>query len=180
MNKQEFIKAYTICDAVPQRIKKHLYGTKAFSKATKNFIEDNFPGLAEVKDDVYANFSILLNEEQLAQFLKLLLTSIYGRIFLKIHIFCDEKKLRVTITSDSPFPLDYEETNDIIRQARRAGFQLYQCDSGFSLAIALSKKVSMSVYAISADHGALMLKISFNDIFFYGYGDKPNKRSRKP
>lgn len=171
MDKKEFIKVNLISTRTPEKIQKHIYSTKAFAVAIKDFIEENFAALAEVKDDVDSNMSILISADFAAEFFKRLLTDIYGRIFLKIHIYTDEKKLRLIITSDSPFPLEYDETNDLIRTVRNAGFEVYPHDNGFSLAAPLSKEAALSVYAIPIRDGVIILKRKFNEMFYFGCWD---------
>lgn len=175
MNSTEFSAAHSITDAAPQRIKKNAFTTKAFAKCVKEFIEQNFAGLAEVECDIPVNLWILISSDYAAYFFKKLLTDIYGRIFLKISLLTDEKQLTITIKSDSPFPLDYYKTNELIRQARNAGCEILSADEGFVMTIPILKEASLSVYAIPVDHCAQIIKRSFNNIFFYNTDKSTDK-----
>lgn len=168
MDQNNFIETYSISDASPQRINKSVHTTMAFSHGIKEFIEENFRGLAEVEYDTSMNLSIMISPDYSAYFFKKLLSYIYGKAFVKIRVYTDDKQFNVEISSDTSLPISRQETNELIRQARNAGFEVYSIDTSITMATPILKEASLSVYAIPVERGAQIIKQSFNSIFFYG------------
>ena len=167
MDHFNFTDAYSISDAAPQKIKKSVHTTLAFSKGAKEFIEESFAGLAEVEYETSASLSVMISPEFSAYFFKKLLSFIYGKTFVKIRFFTDNKSLNIEITSPSALQIARQDMNELIRQARNAGFEVYAADSYISMATPILKEASLTVYAVSTDCGVQAIKQSFGSIFFY-------------
>jgi hypothetical protein len=167
MDQNNFIERYSISDAVPREIKKSVYTTTVFSQSVSEFIEENFKGLAEVECCTSTNLSIMVSEDYSAYFFKKLLSYVYGKNFVKISFFTDDNQFNVEISSGTPLQISHQHMNDLIRQARNAGFEVHSIDGSVTLATPILKEVTLSVYAIPAVRSVQIIKQSFIDIFFY-------------
>ena len=167
MDPVNFIDAYSISDATPQRINITVYAAISFAIGTKEFIEENFRGLAEVECEVSSNLSIMISAEFAAYFFKKLLSLIYGKTFVRIRVFTDYTRLNVEIVSPSTLPIARRDMNELIRQARSAGFDVYAADRSISIAAPILKEASLTVYALPTDLGVRTIKQCFGSIFFY-------------
>ena len=167
MDPVNFINAYSISDATPQRINKTVYTAISFALGTKEFIEENFRGLADVECEVSSNLSIMISPEFVAYFFKKLLSFIYGKTFVKIRFFTDYTRLNLEITSHSPLPIARHDMNELVRQARNAGFDVYAADRSISITTPILKEAALTVYALPTDLGTRTIKQCFDSIFFY-------------
>ena len=167
MDKIDFKTDYSISDVIPQKIRKTVCGSMTFANYAKDFIEENFNALAQVENEVNVSTPILINTEYAAYFFKNLFSAVYGRLYLSIKFYSDNQYLNVRIAFPPPIAISYFEMNELIRQARSAGFEIHSIENGFDMGVPLLKEASLSIYAIPVDLGAQIIKHSFNNIFFY-------------
>ena len=167
MNKQEFSNKYKFGNSPVIDPKCNLFFACAISDALVEFLNDQFTGAIEVSASVKTSRHILICPEYMAMFFKRLLTDIYGRVYLKVLIESDQKYMTITISSDSPLPLSYEEMSLLIKTARNAGMEIYPTESEILLVIDFSSTARHYVYAPSADSKLRMIS-KLNEIFFCG------------
>ena len=166
MNKQEFIKLYRLSDAAPIDPSSKTIKGAAFAEAIKEFINENFRGIAEVETDIKSNGSVMICAEYTAFYFKTLLSFLHGRVYLNISIFEDDDALRMSITSNEDMPLTFEESNYLIKLARNAGMEIYPEDRQIHLSLRYSEAARHGVYAISVADGKRVLLGKFYEIFF--------------
>ena len=80
-------------------------------------MNDRFRGIASVKTDSLSAEAVMVSAEYAAYFFKMLLTYVYGRVFLDINVSCDEQGLVILITAEEDLPLTDSELRFLIKTA---------------------------------------------------------------
>ncbi len=168
MNKQEFIEKHGLSDAKVIDPLYHLMILSSVSRGLKEFLNTNFGGALEVSERVNSGKCVLICTEYFSMFFKTLLTDIYGRVFLRIHIEAAESGAVISILSDEAIPLTFEESCALIKLARNAGMEIYPEEKEIRLTIEYTDAGLHSIYAISASHGMRTMLAKLNEIFYCG------------
>lgn len=168
MAKNVFIEKYQLSDAVPMDPTTKAIPTEAFAEAIDEFISDHFRGIARVNTDRMLANPLLISTEYTAYFFKMLLTYVYGRVFIDIDLKCDENGLNIFISSNEELPLTEKELRFLIKTARNAGMEIYPSKSRIDLNVPFSKAAFLRVYAISVGNGKRIMLSKLNEIFFCG------------
>ncbi len=187
MNKQEFIENHRLSDAKVIDPLFHLMILSSVSRGLEEFLRANFCGAVEVSSDVNSGKCVLICTEYFSMFFKMLLTDIYGRVFLKIRIEAKEDHATISITSDEAIPLTFEESCELIKIARNAGMEIYPEEKNIMLTVKYTDAGLHSIYAISAATGMRTMLAKLNEIFYCGEpmsltakeAPKPNESKRK-
>ena len=166
MTKQDFVKKYKLSDTAPIDPSSKSIKGEAFAEAIREFLNENFRGICEVKTDIKSSSSVMICAEYTAFYFKTLLSFLHGRVFLNIRIFEDNDSLRISITSDEDMPLTFDEGNYLIKMARNAGMEIYPDKKEIRLTLSYSETAVHGVYAISAADGKRVLLGKFCEIFF--------------
>lgn len=168
MNKQEFINKHKISDARVIDPLYHLLIFSSVSRGLEEFLNSNFAGALEVSSRVNSGKCVLICTEYFSMFFKQLLTDIYGRVFLKIHIEAAEKGAVISIASEDAIPLAFEEGCALIKIARNAGMEIYPEEKEIRLTLEYTDAGLHSIYAISASHSMRTMLAKLNEIFYCG------------
>ena len=131
--------------------------------ALKDFINDNFRGLAEVTIDKSDPTIIKISPEYLAYLTKLVLKYTNGEAFTTIKASVTSRGIDIAYETDSDITLTKSEQMDIVTAARTAGFDIFPINRGFLLYAPAEKKQGAAyVYA----NGTKWLHDIFNKTFF--------------
>lgn len=168
MIKNEFISKYELSDAVPMDPTARTVPAEAFAAALEEFMNDRFRGIARVNTDIISAEAVLVSAEYAAHFFKMLLTYIYGRVFLNIHLSCDPQGLIMLITAEEDMPLTDSELRFLIKTARNAGMEIYPDSRRIKLTLKFSRAALHRVYAVSVSDGKRVMLGKLNEIFFCG------------
>ena len=168
MNKQEFIEKHGLSDAKVIDTLYHIMIISSVSRGLEEFLGANFSGAVEVSSNVSSSKCVLICTEYFSMFFKTLLTDIYGRVFLKIHIESAENGAVIRISSDEVIPLTFEESCALIKLARNAGMEIYPEEKEIRLTIEYTDAGLHSIYAISASHSMRTILAKLNEIFYCG------------
>ena len=117
MIKNDFNKKYELSDTVPIDPTSRSVPSEAFAIALEEFMNDRFRGIASVKTDSLSAEAVMVSAEYAAYFFKMLLTYVYGRVFLDINVSCDEQGLVILITAEEDLPLTDSELRFLIKTA---------------------------------------------------------------
>lgn len=165
MEKQIFKKKYGIGDHVVENIGKCEIPVRDFADAIEEFLFKNFRGLVEVTGCDLPLDNIIISPEYVAFFFKELLSDIHGRGLLKIGMMKEDREYTLSFYMPKGVELDFYETNDLIRIARQAGFEVYFNDGTMDLTITLKESFSRSIYAISFSRKPAMV-MTLKNMFF--------------
>ena len=173
MTKSDFIEKYKISDAEPLDPSKKSIPAESFSIAIAEFMEAKFDGVVRVKCDDISPQAIMVCSDYVAYFFKKLLTAIYGRTIIDMHIFSDEEGLNLNITCNGELPLSDAEFRNIVRLARNGGFQVFSEDypnslSSLSLFVVFHPRIAKRVYAVTIRDGKHIMLSKLNEIFHCG------------
>ena len=168
MIKEEFIQKYELSDAVPIDPTARTVPAEAFAEALTEFINDRFRGIARVSTDIISAEAVLISAEYAAHFFKMLLTYIYGRIFIDIDVSCNREGLTILISSENDLPITDTELRFLIKTARNAGMEIYPDGKKIKLSLKFSRAATYRVYAVSVSDGRRVMLAKLNEIFFCG------------
>lgn len=168
MIKNEFISKYQFSDAVPMDPTLRTVPAEAFAEALEEFMNDRFRGIARVKTDIISAEAVLVSAEYAAYFFKMLLTYVYGRVFLNIDASSDRHGLIMLITAEEDLPLTDSELRFLIKTARNAGMEIYPDGRKIKLILKFSRAASHRVYAVSVGDGRRVMLGKLNEIFYCG------------
>ena len=131
--------------------------------SVKEFLHDNFRGLASLEIVSTDSTIIKISTEYLAYTLKLLLKAIDGRAFVDIKANVNHLGLELRFEVDKQISISRKEEALIFSAATNAGFELYPSKDGFILRTkAVQKQLPAYVYATSPER----IKQVFVNIFF--------------
>ena len=168
MNKKNFEERYEISDAVPIDPTSKTVPAEAFAQALEEFMENRFRGVARVRLENLSAKSVLVSAEYTAYFFKMLLTYVYGRVFINIDISSNNRGLVMFITPEGELPLTDSERRFLIKTARNAGMEVYLTGGGFKLMLSFSDASVHHIYAISVGDGKRVVLGKLCEIFFCG------------
>lgn len=168
MTKLDFISTYEISDATPQNPTLEVISADGFSHAIEEFINDRFRGIARVRCQVYSGSSVLVSTEYAAYFFKILLSEIYGRVFLNINISSDTERLTIEISPEGTLPLCDKQLRQIIKIARNAGMQIISENENLRLTLNFADAAIRRIYAISLSDGRAIMLYKLGEIFHCG------------
>lgn len=118
----------------------------------KDFLYDNFRGLAALEIGDTDSAVVKISTEYLAYALKLLLKAINGRAFIDIKASVNMFGLELNFEIDTPVFISEKEQSLILSAASNAGFELSASKYGFTLhADAVQKQMATFVYANSPE-----------------------------
>lgn len=118
----------------------------------KEFLYDNFRGLAALEIGATDSSAVKISTEYLAYALKLLLKAIDGRAFVDIKASITLSGLELNFEIDTPVSILEKEQLLILSAASNAGFELRASKHGFTLhADAVQKQMATFVYANSPE-----------------------------
>lgn len=166
--KNKFISKYELSDAVPMDPTARTVPAEAFAAALEEFMNDRFRGIARVEARDISAEAVLVSAEYAAHFFKMLLTYVYGRVFLNIEVRTNLQGLVMTIKSDEEIPLTNSELRFLIKTARNAGMEIYPSDNEIKLTLSFSKAALHRVYAVSVGDGKRVILGKFCEIFYCG------------
>ena len=118
--------------------------------------------------EVISAEAVLVSAEYAAYFFKMLLTYVYGRVFLNIDVSSDRRGLVMLITTDEDMPLTDPELRFLIKTARSAGMEIYPEKRRIKLTLSFAKAASLRVYAVSVSDGKRVILAKLNEIFYCG------------
>ncbi len=166
MEQREFIKKYSIGEAVPADPTAKLIRARDFACAIEEFIDERFRAAAEVSVNVESLEPVLICADYTAHFFKKLFTSIFGRVYLYIDIGECDGKMTFRISADNPLPISKKEMNTLIKAARNAGMTVLSVDGEISAEIDFVDEKQFSVYATSFAGGKTFMLKKLDKIFF--------------
>ncbi len=165
-NREDFIIKYKISDSLPTDPSAKIILALYFVEAIDEFLSENFKGCIKVSRDNLAADSVLVSGDYAAYLFKLLLTEIYGRVFLKMNIGSNDSELVMTIEADEPLPLCDSELRRIIKAARNAGMEIMPTDMSLTLTLKYNNAKSHKIYAIPPADGRLYIRSKLIEIFY--------------
>ncbi len=118
------------------------------ANALKDFLYDNFRGLASLEIDSTDSTVVKISTEYLAYAVKLLLKYVDGRSFVSIKASVSSSALDLRFDLDSSLSFAEKEQSSILSAVSNAGFEFCATSYGFSLrAKAAEKQAAAYVYA---------------------------------
>ena len=177
--KTKFISKYQLSDATPMDPTIRSLPAEAFSAAIEEFINDRFGGIARVRSRDLSAEAVLVSADYAAYFFKMLLTYVYGKVFLNFDISCDRQGLTILITSEEDLPLTDSELRFLIKTARNAGMEIYPNGQRIELTLAFSRAALHRVYAVSVADGKRIMLGKLTEIFHCGTACTINTASSK-
>ncbi len=135
----------------------------SLAESLSRFINENFRAAAAVSYESLDGSAVIC-EEYAAYFFKALLKGIFGRNFINIRISSSHKGLFINIRSDKRLPLRRRESNELIKIARAAGFEIQPHDNGFTLSAQLAVTSTAHIYTYTPSKNSFYLSLC--DIFF--------------
>ena len=180
MNKLDFINLYKISDATPLDPTRKSIPSEAFSTAIEQFLDERFVGAIRVRTGIISAQPIMICAEYIAYFFKVLLSDIYGRVFLNTRIDTDEQGLKITISADEDLPLTDSEMRNLIRLARNAGFEIKPDKKSIYLSTNFSVAATRRVYAVSIMDGRRIMLGKLVEIFCHGELMSAEPKAREP
>ena len=168
MDRKEFIKKYTIKNAVPIDPSLRIVPAEGFAIGVEEFINERFRGVAKASASVSSFDGILISPEYFAMFLKTMLTDIYGRCYLTVTIGADRERILIDISSDTPLPLSDRQMRNLIRLAKNSGMKISLEEGNIRLSALFSEAAMRRIYAISVFDGRVIILSKLNEIFYCG------------
>lgn len=166
MNQIEFIDKYKISDIPPSDPSCALIYAKALAESIGEFVHSAFYAAAEVNANVKSGKTVLLSADYTSLFFRMLFTSVFGRVYLKIDISENNDGIIIDVTADEPLPLSSRELNMLIKTARNAGMTVKNIDGKITLALEFSNSEEYSVYAGDFFSGRRVMHAALCKIFF--------------
>ena len=180
MTKKEFIAQYGISDAMPIDPSRRALPAEAFASAITEFMDKRFCGAIQVDCKIISAQAVLVCAEYVAYFFKTLLTSVYGRVMLRLSIFSDSECLHMNIDADDDFPIADGEMRELIRLARNAGLDIRPEPSKIRLSVSFTPATLHRVYAVSTFDGRRIMLGKLVEIFYHGELINPDPPPPRP
>ncbi len=168
MDKKEFVKEYSIKDAMPLDPALSVIPSEGYAQAISDFINERFPGVAKARTTAISYGGVLVSAEYTAYFFKMLLAEIYGRTFLDINIASEGDKLIIYINYEGELPLADKQMRNLIRTARNAGMRINLYQGQIKLSLSFTEAAIRRVYAISVNDGRRIMLSKFGELFYCG------------
>ena len=168
MNKQEFIKEYSIKDAMPIDPSLRVLPAEGVAEAIEEFIGERFRGVARAGSSVATYGGLLVCPDYLAYFFKALFTEIYGRCFIEINITNNDERLFIAAEVDGYIPISDVARRNLIKIARNAGAEVSLSERGISLSFRFEDAAIRRVYAISVNDGRHSMLSKLGELFYCG------------
>ena len=168
MEKIDFINLYKISNFKPLEPTRKAIPSEAFSSAVEQFLDERFVGAISVRTGVISAQPIMICADYAAYFFKMLLTYVYGRVYLNTRIDTDEKGIKITVSADDEIPLTDSELRELIRLARNSGFEIRPDSKSISLTAEFTSNITRKVYAVSILDGRKVMLGKFVEIFCHG------------